>query len=590
VLAGAFEETPAIETISSWEDVPGRDGRHPGDTRLDPVAAKETLDQLVALGYIDQPDADMEKALARTVRELRYNLCESYQDADRHEEALEIARELYEANPDEQRFAVRVFVSCQALGRLDEMRRLVADLDGRRRELYVEAVRRVKGLRAVSRKRVAERKAAGESVPTPPRGRKRKREPLLTPEERAEFDHWSSLARYQPATVEFLKAQILAADHKWFDALQCLERVQDAHLARPGLFLQTAELYRRLRRFEEAEQTYRKALGVDPDNPHVHVGLARMALRRRDYASSAHSALECVQRLYHYPMAHLILGLAISRLGHYERAVEALRVALALNPNFPQAHRLLATLLRRLNDPAGAEEHRRAYRGFRRSQAQPGGLAEPRRAPALHPRPVRPVDAPELPPIDEEVFVVSGLPRSGTSMVMQMLAAGGMPVLTDGLRAADEDNPLGYFEYEPVKALQSDAGWIAQARGKAVKIVAPLLRALPGDCRYRVVFVDRDLDEVLASQSQMLIRRGKSVDDTPARRQRIRRQYERIVGDVKAALPGRPNVRFLTLDRAAVFHDPRAAADALNRFAGGSLAVAAMAAAIKPELHRQRRA
>src|SRR5262249_23581864 len=125
VLVGAFEKPPDVTIIPSWEEVHGADGRHPPDLRLDPLAAKEALEQLVALGYIARPDEDRQKAVADTVAELRYNLGEAYQDADRHAEALEIFRELHGANPDEQRHAVHRFVSCQALGLLDEMREIV---------------------------------------------------------------------------------------------------------------------------------------------------------------------------------------------------------------------------------------------------------------------------------------------------------------------------------------------------------------------------------------------------------------------------------------------------------------------------------
>src|SRR5579872_1312474 len=106
------------------------------------------------------------------------------------------------------------------------------------------------------------------------------------------------------------------------------------------------------------------------------------------------------------------------------------------------------------------------------------------------------------------VTIVSGLPRSGTSMMLRMLAAGGLPILTDGVRTPDEDNPHGYLEWEGVKSLARDASWVASARGKGVKVIYYWLRDLPRDCRYRVIFMRRDLDEVLASQAAMLERRG----------------------------------------------------------------------------------
>jgi len=111
-------------------------------------------------------------------------------------------------------------------------------------------------------------------------------------------------------------------------------------------------------------------------------------------------------------------------------------------------------------------------------------------------------------PSDETITVVSGLPRSGTSMMMQMLGAGGLAVLTDGKRGADADNPRGYYEYEAVKSLGQDASWLASAGGKAVKIVSALLIHLPDGFDYRVIFMRRPIAEVLASQRAMLDRLG----------------------------------------------------------------------------------
>ena len=188
----------------------------------------------------------------------------------------------------------------------------------------------------------------------------------------------------------------------------------------------------------------------------------------------------------------------------------------------------------------------------------------------------------------EEIIVVSGLPRSGTSMIMQMLAAGGVPVLTDGRREADEDNPRGYFEYEPVKNLHRDAAWVRDAVGKAVKIVAPLLPYLPEGAAYRVIFIERDLDEVLASQAQMLIRRGEPVEDSPARRNRLRTDYQRQAERVKGLLRSRPEIRTLFVHRDGVLTGAAVEADRINRFLGGTYDTGAMAAQVNPALDRHR--
>jgi hypothetical protein len=193
-----------------------------------------------------------------------------------------------------------------------------------------------------------------------------------------------------------------------------------------------------------------------------------------------------------------------------------------------------------------------------------------------------------MPPPDETVVVVSGLPRSGTSMIMQMVAAGGFPVLSDGIRGADLDNPRGYLEYEPVKNLLRDAGWVAEAKGKAVKVVAPLLRALPKDLAYRVILIERDFNEVLDSQAQMLLRRNKSLPDTPERRNSLREAFGRSLREARDFLRRHPRTRLLVLQQENVLRDPAGAAAQINDFLGGHLDVLKMAAEVDPSLHRQR--
>jgi predicted AlkP superfamily phosphohydrolase/phosphomutase/tetratricopeptide (TPR) repeat protein len=625
VLTAAFEGPEEVESIPSWDDVPGDDGRHPPDTRLDPVAAKEALDQLVALGYIDRPDENAEVAVAKTIQELRYNQCEALQDAALHAEALEIARDLHKNDPDEQRFAVKRFVSCQALDYVDEMRTVVEDLDGRRRALFQEAVGKVDAFRKLATERFGERAAAegktvtqedidaavrieffGDPQVGPPVPPEEKPAPLFNAEEKADLAKWRNLARFQPPVVDYLKAQVLTADRQWFAALECLGRVRQAHLARPALFLQSAELYGRLNRWEEAAETYTKALELDPDNPHAHLGMCRVYLRRRDYSSAAQSALDCLQRLYQFPMAHFLLGVALAGARDYKRSAEALRVAVRLNPNFPQAHIRLAWLLKhKLKDPAGAETHLQLYRETRlrrirasRRQSDGADSVSQVTAPVSPADTATPVPDPAsqangvprtaLPPVGNGIVVVCGLPRSGTSMIMQMLAAGGMPILTDSAREPDEDNPLGYFEFEPVKQARGYQEWIGQAAGKAIKVVAPLISFLPARPGYRVILIERDLDEVLASQSRMIARRGEKVDETPERSERLLREYARLMERVKTFLTGQPGIECLILRHSTVIRDPAAAAHSIDYFCGAGLNELEMAACVRPELHRQR--
>lgn len=187
----------------------------------------------------------------------------------------------------------------------------------------------------------------------------------------------------------------------------------------------------------------------------------------------------------------------------------------------------------------------------------------------------------------ESIVVVSGLPRTGTSMMMQMLAAGGIEPITDGLRAPDADNPEGYLEYEPVKDLEhaSDKAWLRQARGRAVKIIAFLLEHLPETHNYSVVFMNRRLDEVLDSQSTMLDRLGEA-DETDDGR--MRQLYINHLARTRTMLSHRPHFQVHHVRYAAVIEDPLGNARDVSHFLGRGLDTEAMAAVVRPELYRNR--
>ena len=185
------------------------------------------------------------------------------------------------------------------------------------------------------------------------------------------------------------------------------------------------------------------------------------------------------------------------------------------------------------------------------------------------------------------IVVVSGLPRSGTSMVMKMLEAGGLPILTDGLRTADEDNPKGYYEVERVKDLarEADKGWLVDARGKGIKVISYLLKSLPGHFNYRVVFIRRDIEEVLASQRKMLARRGETEETPP---ERMRALFDDDLWRAGYQLKRRPEFETLELHYSAVLARPLDQSRRLAAFLGGGLDAEAMAAAVDPQLYRNR--
>jgi len=186
----------------------------------------------------------------------------------------------------------------------------------------------------------------------------------------------------------------------------------------------------------------------------------------------------------------------------------------------------------------------------------------------------------------EVITIVSGLPRSGTSMMMRMLEAGGMATLVDQIRTADEDNPKGYYEFELVKQVEEDTSWLDDGRGKVVKMIAALLKHLPATHRYRVVFMHRNIGEVLASQRQMLIRRGEPTDTISDGR--MADLFEKHVERTEAWLAEQPNFEVLYVHYTDVLSGPREQAERINRFFGGVLDEEEMVAAVDPALYRQR--
>jgi len=185
------------------------------------------------------------------------------------------------------------------------------------------------------------------------------------------------------------------------------------------------------------------------------------------------------------------------------------------------------------------------------------------------------------------IVVVSGLPRSGTSMAMAMLQAGGLEVVTDGLRAADASNPKGYYELERVKELDKpgDHAWLADARGKAVKIISFLLTYLPESYDYQVIFMRRDLDEIVASQNTMLEARGEARGAGDAR---LKALYAEHLAQVERFLSRRACFSTLRLDYANVLTAPAEEAARVNAFLGGRLDQAKMAAVADTTLYRNR--
>ncbi|MBN2292297.1 MAG: sulfotransferase family protein [Pirellulales bacterium] len=187
--------------------------------------------------------------------------------------------------------------------------------------------------------------------------------------------------------------------------------------------------------------------------------------------------------------------------------------------------------------------------------------------------------------LDSEIIIVSGLPRSGTSLMMQMLHVGGVEVVTDHVRTADVDNPRGYFEFERAKQIEHDTSWLPSTRGKAFKMVSQLLYHLPPREPYRIIFMQRDLDEILISQEKMLQRR----EIAAAPREKIKEAFTLHLERLFEWLHDQRNISVLTVNYNELLDNSRQYAETISEFLGNIPVVPAMVQAIDPNLYRNRR-
>ncbi|MGH8165533.1 MAG: tetratricopeptide repeat protein, partial [Rhodanobacteraceae bacterium] len=283
----------------------------------------------------------------------------------------------------------------------------------------------------------------------------------------------------------------------------------------PAVHSQLADTYLRLHRWMEAKEEFEKVITLDSDNALAYQGLATVYRHLGQNQETGDMALQAVSLLHSLPLAHFNLGVAMARSGETERAIVAFETALRFNPDYLNAHRYLAMLHNAEGgDPEKLQHHRREIVRLSRARRPRTEKADAKRDKLF--------DLPEIPPQDErieklmkerpdpkspredsgKIFVlVSGLPRSGTSLMMQMLAAGGLPPMTDNEREADIDNPRGYFEWEAIKRIAKEPELLDDpaVEGKAIKCISMLLPKMPEFHQYKVIFMTRPIEEVIDS-------------------------------------------------------------------------------------------
>jgi predicted AlkP superfamily phosphohydrolase/phosphomutase/tetratricopeptide (TPR) repeat protein len=349
--------------------------------------------------------------------------------------------------------------------------------------------------------------------------------------------------------LDYLEGTLLLFENRPRKALAMFQQAEAAIAHMPTLHIQIGHVYNKIKKWTDAERAFTTALSIDINNANAYHGLALSYLRQYKYELAADSALTAISLLYHFPEAHYHLGESLFHLKDYERAAQAFEISVSMMPGYKKAHIWLVKIYDEfLKQPQKAENSRNFIKDK----------------------------------IKGTVTIVSGLPRSGTSMMMQMLKAGGMEILTDEKRQNDDNNPKGYLEYEDVKKLAKDQSWLGLAEGKTVKVISHFLHFLPDTYNYKIIFMQRELVEVLVSQQKML---GRDTKNFPAG---LSDTFRKQLTKVESWLAGQPNMEVLYVNYKDAIDQPEEHAENINAFLGLDLDIEKMSKAIDHQLYRNK--
>jgi predicted AlkP superfamily phosphohydrolase/phosphomutase/tetratricopeptide (TPR) repeat protein len=617
-LAEVFEAEHHIETLSSWDEVPGASGEHPAGMEQNADEAREAMEQLIALGYVERPSEDGAEAARKARQENQYNLAKSYIHAGMHGKALPILHELYRDNPLEFRFGIQAAICLQNLEYVDDLEQLVGDMRERWLKASALAKARLNEIAEIARERkklqneIRELRDAHEQQLELPEGAEKPRplERIFSEKEYAVIKTLRAVARGNVAALDYMDGWVALCRGEHEQALQMLNAAEGSESGGAGYHYQLGETYRRLQRPDEAIEQFQKVLALDPHDWGAHLGLAQSHLASGNRSKAEELARASLALNYRLAPAHFVLGTCLRRDGQYSAARDCYEKALENNPNFPEVHEALAGLWReKLRNVETAARHEALAQELRREREERKETRLALDLPAYD-EVDYPKELPEFPeshivprlgdaPMSERkeaaagdasdtIYVVTGLPRSGTSMMMQMLRAAGIRPMTDNVREADENNPKGYLELERVKSLAQANDWLDDAHGQSLKVVSPMLPFLPQAKTYRVILMQRNADEIVVSQRQMLTRLDKSggkLDDS-ALKNFLESQNAFAQDRLKAH-----SVHCLTLNYVDVVQQPQDYAAQVASFLGltDEAAIDAMVAVVDASLHRERR-
>lgn len=547
---------PAPDTLPSWEEVDGSSGCHPAGTRLASDDAKVLLEQFVELGYVDRPSGVSDDARICRLEE-RWNLARIYHFTGRFESALPLLEAIHDESPLRLDFGLTLAECRFHLGLKDEAYEVMKNLSA------------------------------------------------VFPD--------NAHAQVLMGIAEFYNGR-----HE--EALARLKKIEAAKSRLPAFYMQLGMIYQILRRTDDAFAAFQEASRIDPDLAGAYLGMARSLFAKGAYEEAAEAALQAIALEFSLSGAHFLLGKALMKSGRIERAAQAFEACLRFRPRWPAAHGFLFLLYgkfqgdsekskqylklllnakqwraemrarqSRIRQEAGIRaQERQAARDAESLELMAAIAGEDRFNDAAAKAGPRAAGTGAAGSSGREFVIVSGLPRSGTSLMMQMLAAAGLPPMTDAERQADEDNPQGYFEWEEIKRLARQPHIIEKAEGKAVKVVSLLLGALPPVHRYKVIFMRRPAKEIAASQRSMLLRSGAGPAEGD--HEKMIKLLEAHQDNVLRRLASAPHADSLIIDYPQLIEGPHKAAAEILEFLGPERvrSVDELISVVKPDLYRQR--
>jgi predicted AlkP superfamily phosphohydrolase/phosphomutase/tetratricopeptide (TPR) repeat protein len=378
-------------------------------------------------------------------------------------------------------------------------------------------------------------------------------------------------------SLSLVNAEILKDQKDYQGALRLLVELLEKTKNSIVIIKSLADCYANLKDWKEAKKAYLACVDIDKHDATLYRGIALCNLNLKDYEGAIEAALTATELIYQFPTAHFILGKALFEIGEIELAIQSLEVASSMRPAYTQPRLLLERIYKKHK-----VERTAVFGNVNIEEVDKSSLASKVKLNEAKAINAKSYKGRKL----GEIIVVSGLPRSGTSLMMQMLDAAELEIFTDNVRQADENNPKGFFEHERVKGLAKENQWLKSANAKVMKVVSPLLRFLPPNFTYKVIVMKRDVREVTLSQHKMLVKAGKADPDSyPMKMEKtLEKQYLNSIEWMKK----QTYIEFIEVDFSETITNPAKTAMQITEFLGKKLDTQIMAAATDKKLYRNK--